>query len=74
MSRLITNEGPRVAPLGVAGSCNPATFCSHPWCPVPQGVTLKASPSPLGKGASLLSNLDGHHALEILTLFPGPHG
>ena len=38
------------------------------WCPFPQGVDCKASPSHLGKGPPYFFNLSGCHAPIVLTV------
>ena len=45
---------------------------TQPWCPLPQGVDRRASPSHLGEGPSYHFNLSGCHAPNVLALHPLP--
>ena len=41
---------------------------TQPWCPLPQGVDCRASPSHPGKGPPYFCNLNGCHAPIVLAL------
>ena len=45
---------------------------TQPWCPLPQGVGHRASPSHLGQGPPYFFNLSGCHAPNVLALHPLP--